>query len=116
MAKVVVVKNSELRVGWRILLHFQISLHTKDIALLEKVKSFFKVGHIQKYRDSVVYRISARNDLAILADHFCNYPLITQKLADFKLFKEILALINSKAHLTKQGLQPEVINLPCLFK
>ena len=43
-------------------------------------------------------------------DHFRNYPLITQKFADYILFKQILDLVNLKVHLTKQGLQ-EIVNL-----
>jgi hypothetical protein len=105
-----IVKNKELKVGWRILLNFQISLHGKDIVLLEKVKSYFKVGHIHKDRDYSVYSISSRKDLAILVDHFNNYPLKTQKFADYLLFKQILDLVNSKVHLTKDGLQ-EIVNL-----
>lgn len=105
-----VVKNEELRVGWRILLIFKISLHEKDIVLLEKVKWYFKVGHIHKDRKYLVYSISYREDLARLVDHFRNYPLRTQKFADYVLFKQILDLVNRKVHLTKQGLQ-EIVNL-----
>jgi len=105
-----IVKNKELRVGWRILLNFQISLHEKDIVLLEKVKSYFKVGHIHKDREYSVYKISSREDLSILVDHFRNYPLRTQKFADYVIFKQILDVINCKAHLTKEGLQ-EIVNL-----
>jgi len=57
-----------------------------------------------------VYRISSREDLAILMDHFRKYPLTTQKFADYILFKQILDLFNRKAHLRKKGLQ-EIVNL-----
>jgi hypothetical protein len=43
-----IVKNNKLKVGWRILLIFQISLHSKDIALLESLQSYFNVGYIYK--------------------------------------------------------------------
>ena len=43
-------------------------------------------------------------------DHFSKYPLRTQKYADYDLFKQVLVLINSKAHLTCDGLQ-EIVNL-----
>lgn len=105
-----IVKNNKLRIGWRILLNFQISLHSKDIVLLERVQSYFNVGYIYKEREFSVYRISSREDLAILMDHFRKYPLTTQKFADYILLKQILDLFNRKAHLTKEGLQ-EIVNL-----
>jgi hypothetical protein len=33
------------------------------------------------------------------------YPLLTQKRADFQLFKLIVDLINNKEHLTLEGLE-----------
>lgn len=92
------------------MLNFQISLHGKDLALLERVRSFFKVGHIHKDREYSVYSISSREDLVILVDHFSKYPLRTQKYADYDLFNQVLVLINSKAHLTCEGLQ-FIVNL-----
>lgn len=43
-------------------------------------------------------------DLAVLIDHFDNYPLITKKRADYELFKRALELINRQEHLTPEGL------------
>lgn len=36
--------------------------------------------------------------------HFDKYPLITFKLADYLLFKEVVGMIKLKEHLTKDGL------------
>jgi hypothetical protein len=33
------------------------------------------------------------------------YPLVTQKWADFELFKQVVDLLNRKEHLTIEGLQ-----------
>lgn len=38
------------------------------------------------------------------------YPLITQKLVDYQLFKCVVDLMNRKEHLTPAGLQ-EIVNL-----
>lgn len=38
------------------------------------------------------------------------YPLLTQKSVDFFLFKQIIDLINNKAHLTVEGLN-QIVNL-----
>jgi hypothetical protein len=43
--------------------------------------------------------------LTIILDHFDNYGLITQKLADYLLFKMGFEIFKQKAHLTGEGLQ-----------
>jgi hypothetical protein len=42
--------------------------------------------------------------------HFDEYPLITQKRADYILFKQIANIIIKKEHLTNEGLQ-KIINI-----
>jgi hypothetical protein len=49
-------------------------------------------------------------DLDVIINHFYKYPLITQKLADYKLFKQIFDLVKCKKHLTQEGLK-EIISL-----
>jgi hypothetical protein len=39
-----------------------------------------------------------------------NYPLLTQKAADFKLFVQIVQLMNEDAHLNHAGLQ-QIVNI-----
>ena len=53
----------------------------------------------------LVYIISSKNDLKILISHFNSYPLLSQKAADFILFKNVFDLMNLKAHLNKEGLK-----------
>ena len=43
-----VIKNSHRKIGWKIQLKFQINLHEKDKALLEKIKDYFLVGGVFK--------------------------------------------------------------------
>ena len=65
-------------------LRFQINLHNKDKALLEKVKDFFGVGLVKKEGvDVIKYRITSIKDLSTIISHLDNYPLITQKKADY---------------------------------
>jgi len=39
-----------------------------------------------------------------LIKFFNEYPLNTSKIKDFKIFSEIIQLMNNKEHLTKEGL------------
>ena len=71
------------------------------------MKSYFgKVGSIYQQGESqtLQFRISSLKDLSIIINHFNQYSLITQKKADFELFKIALDLMNHKEHLTIEGI------------
>jgi hypothetical protein len=62
-------------------------------------------------KDSIQYRVSSiKAELAVIIAHFDEYPLITQKRADFELFKLIVDIISRKEHLTTEGLR-KIVNL-----
>jgi hypothetical protein len=91
--------------GYSIKISFQIGLHRKDLLLLEKIKSFFGVGIISRDGENCVkYQVRSIEDLKIVVGHFDKYSLITQKQADFLLFKSVFELMCSKQHLTEEGL------------
>ena len=54
--------------------------------------------------DSKQYRVSSLSNLQVIIEHFDKYPLITQKQADYLLFKEAVNLIINKEHLSLTGL------------
>jgi hypothetical protein len=41
----------------------------------------------------------------VIIEHFDKYPLITQKRADFELFKMVVKMLNDKSHLTIEGIE-----------
>ena len=86
---------------------FLITLHSKDLEVLECIKNYFKVGEITKQSSQAAHRlrISSVKDLAVIIDHFNKYPLITSKWADFELLKQVFYLILKKEHLTIEGFQ-----------
>jgi hypothetical protein len=80
-------------------------LHQRDRALLELIIASLGVGQIYKHgNNSIQLRVLSINDLQVIIKHFDKYPLITQKLSDFLLFKKAIELINRKEHLTSEGL------------
>ena len=84
----------------------QIRLHSKDKAILEQIKSYFCAGRIYKQEsESVQLRVESVKDLAKVLDHFDRYLLITQKRADYELFKQAVELLQNKNHLTMEGLR-----------
>jgi hypothetical protein len=74
---------------------------------LEKIQeSLGGVGKIYKHGPfSIQLRVYLMEELKILINYFDKYPLITQKYADYQLFKQAFLLIDNKEHLTEEGLQ-----------
>lgn len=106
-----IVKTNQRQVKWAVKPRFSIGLHIKDLALLKQIQAFFGIGVIYKHgKDSVQFIVESINDLQVIIHHFDKYPLITQKLADFLLFKQIIDKMNEKKHLNLKGLE-EIINL-----
>lgn len=103
--------NNKLKTGWRVEASFQIGLHEKDRIILESIKAFYGVGNISKQReDSFQYRVvGSVKELKVIIDHFDKYPLISQKRADYILFKQAFDLISRKEHLTKEGLHKIIL-------
>ena len=106
-------KRIKGRLGWAVRPSFQISLHSKDINLLLQLQEFFDCGLILKKntRNEASFRVNTFQDLTnFIIPHFSNYPLLSQKAADFILFTKIVKLMNNKVHLTEDGLQ-QIINI-----
>ena len=102
----VIIRNNELNVGWVVKPKFQINLHEKDKALLEHIKNNLRVGIVSKGgsgSQSIQFSVNSIKDLKVIINHFDKYPLISQKLSDYELFKQALNLISSKEHLTLEG-------------
>nr|5T2N_A Chain A, I-OnuI_e-ag007820 [synthetic construct] len=98
--------NNGMRVGYLTELIFSIKLHNKDKSILENIQSTWKVGKITNNGDqAVMLRVSRFEDLKVIIDHFEKYPLITQKLGDYKLFKQAYSVMENKEHLKENGIK-----------
>lgn len=92
---------------------YQIGLHKKDLELLKLIQTFFGgIGIISTYsNDMCAFRVSSPTQiLDKIMPHFNKYNLITQKQADYLLFKKIVLLIAQGEHLKVEGLQA-IINI-----
>jgi len=93
-------KNQKCKLGWSLGLLFEISLNQKDKALLEQIQFYFGVGSIVKLGSrAFIFRVESVKDLKVIINHFEKYPLITQKRADYELFKQ--AFMKIKAGMNK---------------
>lgn len=89
-----ILKNDKYNTGFSIQLFFEISLHKKDKAILELFQSFWGVGIIKNNSKFVKFQVTGSENLKVVIDHFDNYPLITQKCADY--LKEHFIYLNQK--------------------
>jgi hypothetical protein len=81
--------------------------------LLKQVQAYFGgVGKVRKAgKDNGVFMVRSLEEITNkIIPHFDNCSLITQKHADYLLFREVVAMMNRKEHLSHEGLQ-KVINI-----
>jgi len=103
---VTVSPKSQLKIGWEIRPSFSISQNKASRGVLFKIKSFFRCGSIRPSRadNTYKYEVRALEDLKNkIIPHFEKYPLHTAKRKDFKIFKEIVYLMDKREHTTKEG-------------
>ena len=87
--------------------------HKRDISLLLQLQQYLGgVGTIFTIPNlnMVNYVIASNKELTSLIINLEKYPLLSQKAADFFLFIKVIKLINSKSHLTIEGLN-KIINV-----
>jgi hypothetical protein len=81
--------------------------------MLRKLHFFFGVGTIyeREINNTVTYEVQSLRDITnVIIPHFDKYPLITQKRADYLLFKQGVNLLNLKAHSKVEGIR-EILSL-----
>jgi hypothetical protein len=67
-----------------------------------------KVGKIYRNKsrpDASELQISSIKEMKLIVDYFDRQSLLSQKYADYLLFKEAYLLISNKEHLTRKGLE-----------
>lgn len=106
-----ITKDSSRTIGWRVIPSFQIGTDAKDKDLLFLIQAYFGVGKVYRGEKNI-YRFMVRSiiDLRVILDHFDKYPLKTQKLADFYLFKQVVDIIRQVEYLTPKELQ-QIVNV-----
>lgn len=94
-----IFKSKTAAIGWTIESCFIITLHVKDIELLNQLQIFFVVGSVSIVGDKTArFRARSRHDLEIIIAHFNKDPLQTTKAINFLSFCEILGFMNNRVH------------------
>nr|YP_010555419.1 LAGLIDADG endonuclease [Ramaria cf. rubripermanens]UYR22167.1 LAGLIDADG endonuclease [Ramaria cf. rubripermanens] len=110
---IIIDRNETRKLGWRLQSKFKMGLHKRDLSLLLQLqKNLGRIGsiYINPNINKVNYSVNSNKDLTRLIINLDKYPLLTQKGADFLLFKEAVKLMNNKAHLSIEG-KNQIINI-----
>ena len=105
--------NITRKSNYIITLFLEIGLNAKDKVLLERIQYTLEVGNIyyNPSDNTFKWKVSSINHLCnVIIPHLTAYPLLTQKRADFELFKKIIEIIKRRDHLNFNGIQ-KIVNL-----
>ena len=98
-------------VGFKVILGFQLSQHTRDEKLFISFIAYFNCGRISKQGEVIYFMVTEFNEIQKkIIPFFQKYPLHSVKALDFKDFCRVAELIKNKKHLTAEGLE-EIRNI-----
>ena len=90
-------------IGWEVRPSFSVSQNFDRAELLYQIKKIWKCGTIRPDRSDKTLKYEVRSIKEIIftvIPHFENYPILSSKKNDFKLFKEICLMIKNNDHKT----------------
>jgi hypothetical protein len=98
--------HKEMTLGVQVLPEFTVVQHKRDVQLLVSMKDYFGCGVVRvNHGDRMAFRVRKIEHLRdIIIPFFTKHPLKSKKAHDFDLFKEVLSLMKSGAHLSNSGL------------
>lgn len=97
-------KAKTTKLGYTVRLIYQISIHTSDIKILQRLKEYFKKGEITEAGGYVKFRINNLKDIQeVIITHFSSYPLQFTKVISYTLFKQVAAIITLFFYLIIQN-------------
>lgn len=93
--------------GYQVRLKFIFSQDSRDEALLNLLKDFLNCGNVKIDSRGLSQLIIRKHSdiISFIIPFFAKYPLHSVKYMDYLDFCKASKLIDSKAHLTKEGLK-----------
>lgn len=100
-------RSKDYKLGVRVTPSLHLSQHINSIRFLHEIKEYFNVGHItsNKNRNEASYVVNSFPKLKeVILPHFDIFTLKSGKFESYVKFKEIINLMDKKAHLSADGL------------
>ena len=100
-------KHPDMICGYQVLPEFTVVQHEKDVQILHALKKFFGCGVVRSnHGDRMAYRVRDISHLSkIIMPFFERHSLKTKKNLDFIKFRKVIMLMDSKEHLSTQGIE-----------
>jgi len=101
------IRESKLyKTGSFVVILFILTQHLRDELLLKSFIDFFKCGHTYSYLNYIEFRCqSFKDNYEKIKPFFHKYPILGVKGKDYKDWVKVAEMIQSKEHLTKEGLE-----------
>ena len=98
-------KVPKMTTGWQVLPEFRIVQHSRDEAILHRLRNFFGCGKVVVNRGAQKeLRIRRLNDLKHVIEVFSENQLQSKKKNDFEIFRDIINTMARREHLEEKGL------------
>ena len=97
-----------INIGWQVYLEFSISQHARDEDLIKNIRDLLNCGNIrnQEKKRSVEFQVRKFSDIETkIIPFFSKYKIEGVKYQDFLDFCEVTKLMQTKVHLTEEGLK-----------
>jgi hypothetical protein len=100
------IRESKLyKTGSRVALIFVLTQHIRDKLLLESLVNYFKCGHVYSYKDHSEFVCqSFKNINEKILPFFIENSILGVKSQDFEDWVKIANMVQTKDHLTTEGL------------
>jgi hypothetical protein len=103
--KVSIRESNLYKAGSRVILIFLLTQHNRDEFLLKSMINFFGCGQTFNYKDYVEFRCqSFKKNYENILPFFYKYPILGVKAQDFRDWTKVAEMIQTKVHLTKEGM------------
>ncbi len=103
--RVSINKQPKMSTGWQVLPEFRIVQHKRNKATLKQLQRFFGAGDVVVNHDTRwELRIRKLSDLKKVIAFFDQHPFHTTKKSDFRIFAQVLSMMERREHLTQEGL------------
>ena len=103
---IVSITESKTKIGYRVLLIFQLTQHSRDEKLLISFISYLNCGRIYKRGEAIDYKITKLDDIINkIIPFFKKYQVRGVKALDFKDWVRAAELMKENKHLTPEGLE-----------
>lgn len=103
-----VKKSSTYKSGIQIQLSFKITQHSRDAQLMKNLEQYFDCGKYRLYpckKETGDFGVENLFDInQKIIPFFDKYPILGVKALDFSDFKQAAIIMETKGHLTKEGL------------